>query len=130
MSIVHFWVGSGTDSAVFVLDFVEDVYGEAVTYAWGYLFEGTTDAGEMLANIDAADVNLDINADAYLNDIFFNGLVGVGGDPNYWGTWSGTNLTDWTMNAGLTTEITNGDWFWMLLCRMASKKTLLPDFNP
>lgn len=111
MTLVQFWVGSGTDSAVFVLDFVDAVYGEAVTYAWGYLFDGPTDGATMLAHIDAADVNLDIDAGAFLNDIIFNDLAGIGGDPSYWGTWSGTNLTDWTMNAGLSTEINNGDWF-------------------
>ena len=108
---VQFWVGTGADSAVLVLDFVTPTYGEAVTYAWGYLFDGSTDGATMLADIDAADVNLDIDAGAFLNDIIFNDLEGLAGEPNWWGTWSGTNLTDWTMNAGLSAEINPGDWF-------------------
>jgi hypothetical protein len=108
---VSFWVGEGSNSAIFVVDFVIDAAGEAVSYAWGYRFDGTTDGTEMLAAIDAADVNLAINADGFLNDIFFNDLEGLAGDPNYWATWSGTNLSNWTMNGGLSTEINNGDWF-------------------
>ncbi len=108
---VQFWVGSGADSAVFVVDFVTDEFGEAVSYAWGYLFDGSTDAATMLLDISEADMNLTINAEAFLNDILFNGLEGIGGDPHYWGTYSGTNLSDWTLNAGLGTVIADGDWF-------------------
>lgn len=109
--MVQFWVGEGANSAVFVIDFVTDLYGETVSYAWGYRFDGTTDGTTMLADIATEDVNLTINAGPFLNDILFNGLQGLAGDPNYWATWSGTNLSDWTMNAGLATEINNGDWF-------------------
>ncbi len=109
--MVQFWIGSGSNSAVFVVDFISDVAGEAVSYAWGYRFDGVTDGATMLAEIDAADLNLSIDAGAFLNDILFNGLEGLAGDPYYWGTWSGTNLSDWTMNAGLATIIHDGDWF-------------------
>lgn len=108
---IAFWVGEGNDSAVFVVDFVNSSYGEAVTYAWGYAFDGTTNGGEMLTDIAAADINLTVDAGAFLNDILYNGLIGLAGDPNYWATWSGTNLSDWTMNAGLSTEVNDGDWF-------------------
>ena len=108
---ISFWVGEGANSAIFLVDFVTDAAGEAVSYAWGYRFDGTTDGAEMLAAIDAADVNLSINSDGFLNDIIFNDLEGLAGDPNYWATWSGTNLSNWAMNAGLSTEINHGDWF-------------------
>lgn len=109
--LVQFWVGEGSDSAVFVIDFVESESGQAMTYAWGYAFDVTTDGATMLADIASADVNLTINAEAFLNDILFNDLQGLAGDPHYWATWSGTNLSDWTMNAGLLTTIVDGDWF-------------------
>lgn len=109
---VLFWVGTGPDSAVLVLDFVTDVYGEVVTYSWGYLFSGSTNGQAMLADIDAADVNLNVvMGGGFLNDITYNGLAGFAGLPDYWGTWSGTNLSDWTMNAGVSTTVNNGDWF-------------------
>ena len=109
---VLFWTGTGTDSAVLVIDFVTDVYAEAVSYAWGYLFNGPTDGETMLNAIDAADVNLDIDmSGGFLNDILFNGMAGLVGSPDYWATWSGTNLSDWTMNFGISTAVNDGDWF-------------------
>jgi hypothetical protein len=108
---VRFWIGEGPDSAVFVIDFVDDLAGEAVTYAWGYAFDESTSGAEMLSDLAASDVNLETDAGVFLNDILFNGLFGLAADPYYWSTWSGTNLSDWTLNAGLSTEVLDGDWF-------------------
>ncbi len=109
---VDYWVGSGSDTAVMVVDFVDDVYGEQISYAWGYLFTGTTDGATMMADISAHDANLDVaTGGGFLNDIYMNAWLGEAGSPYYWGTWSGTNLSDWTLNAGLSTSISNGDWF-------------------
>ncbi len=108
---VEFWVGSGADSAVLVLDFVSSSYGEAVSYAFGVKFSGTTTGAQMLALVDAAHPALAVNATTFLNDITFNSNAGIGGQPNYWGTFSGANLSDWTMNAGISTTVNPGDWF-------------------
>ncbi|NOQ71554.1 MAG: T9SS type A sorting domain-containing protein [Crocinitomix sp.] len=110
-SMIQFWVGEGADSAVLVVDFVVGPSGEAMTYAWGYRFDGAMDAETMLNDIAAADVNLLVNAGPFLDDIMFNGLAGLAADPHYWNTYSGTNLTDWTANAGIGTSISSGDWF-------------------
>jgi len=109
---IRFWIGSGADTAIFVADFVTPIYGEQVSYAWGYLFDGTTDGQTMLDDIAAADVNLSIiTGGGFLNDIYFNDQVGEAGSPYYWGTFSGTNLSDWTLNSGLSTTVNPGDWF-------------------
>lgn len=109
---IDYWVGTGSDTAVLVIDFVNAVYGEQVSYAWGYLFNGTTDGATMMADIANDDANLDVlTGGGFLNDIYMNAWSGVAASPYYWGTWSGTNLSDWTLNAGLTTSISNGDWF-------------------
>lgn len=109
---VMFWAGTGTDSAVFIADFVSSSTGAIATYSWGYLFNGTSTGQDMLDAIALADPNLDIaTGSGFLNDITYNDLAGLAGNPNYWGTWSGTNLTDWTMNAGLSTVINPNDWF-------------------
>lgn len=108
---IVFTVGTGNDTAVLVVDFVSGLMGEAVSYAWAYAFDGTTTGTEMMNDIADADINLSVSADAFLNDIIYNGLEGIGGDPYYWATWSGTNLSDWTMNAGLGTVVNPGDWF-------------------
>lgn len=125
-SDISFWVGSGEDSAVFVIDFITPGYAEAVTYAWGYAFDGPVEASEMLNDIDEADVNLSINAEAFLNDILFNDQAGLAGDPYYWGTWSGTNLSDWVMNTGISTEINDGDWFGCSYGEWPSRRPFYP----
>lgn len=108
---VDFWVGTGADSAVLVIDFVESTYGEAATFAYGVKFNGSITGAQMLALVDAADVNLNVNASAFLNDITYNNFSGIGGNPDYWGTFSGTNMSDWTFNAGISTSVSNGGWF-------------------
>tara|TARA_B110000046_G_C13009620_1_gene406085 strand:- start:274 stop:1818 length:1545 start_codon:yes stop_codon:yes gene_type:complete len=110
-SMIEYWVGAGADSAVLVVDFVVGPSGEAMSYVWGYRFDGTTDGETMLNAIAAADVNLSVTAGPFLDDIIFNGLEGLAADPHYWGTWSGTNLTDWTENVGIGTTVSSGDWF-------------------
>lgn len=110
-SMIQYWVGTGADSALLVVDFVVGPSGEAMSYAWGYRFDGTTDGETMLNDIATADVNLSVDAGPFLDDIVFNGLEGIAAEPHYWGTWSGSNLTDWTMNAGIATTINSGDWF-------------------
>lgn len=124
---VDFWVGSGTDSAVFVVDFVNDTYGEAVTYSWGYLFSGTTTGTDMMTDIAAADPNLNITfSGSFLWDVTYNGLEGLGANPNYWGTWSGTNLTDWTMNSGATQVVNPGDWYGISYDTWPSRRPFYP----
>lgn len=108
---VIYWVGTGSDSAVLVIDFVTPTYSEQISFAWGYLFDGTTDGATMLEDIATSDVNLAVNASAFLNDIYYAAYAGEAGTPHYWGTWSGTNLTDWTLNMGLPTVVNPGDWF-------------------
>ena len=108
---IQYWIGSGADSAVLVIDFVSPTFSEQVSYSWGYLFDGTTDGVTMLTDIATADVNLTVDAGSFLNDIYFNTLAGIAATPHYWGTWSGTNLSDWAMNMGITTTVNPGDWF-------------------
>ncbi|MFZ6053505.1 T9SS type A sorting domain-containing protein [Halocola ammonii] len=106
---VSFWVGEGENSAVLVVDFNQGDAEESL--AWGFRFDGETTGGDMLAAIDAADVAMRVNAEAFLNDIFYITKSGVGGMPDYWGTWSSVNGTDWESNSGLGETVADGDWF-------------------
>ena len=109
---VTFWVGTGSDSAVLVVDFVQPIYGEVVTFAWGVAFDGSTTGEDMLTMVATADANFTVDVSGgFLNDIIHGSYEGIAGMPYYWGTWSGTNLTDWTMNLGIGTTVNNGDWF-------------------
>ena len=112
MDDVTYWVGTGTDSAVLVVDFVEDLYGEVVTFAWGVAFDGSTTGQDMLNAAATSDQNLNVDmAGGFLNDIIYGSHSGVAATPHYWGTWSGTNLSDWTMNLGISEVVNDGDWF-------------------
>lgn len=107
---ITFWIGNGSNVAMLVVDFNDTSSTES--YAWGYRFDGNISADSMLAEIAAADTNLNINTGGgFLNTIEYKTHSGIGGSPNYWGTWSGTGLHDWMMNAGLSTTISDSAWF-------------------
>lgn len=123
---ISFWVGSGADSAVMVIDFVESEYGAAPTFAFGVKFNGSITGAQMLSLLDAADVNLSVNMATYLNDIVYNDLEGIAANPGYWSTYSGTDLSDWTYNAGISTTVTNGGWFGCAYGGLDTRRPFIP----
>lgn len=107
---VNFWVGSGTDTTLLVVDF-QDGSG-ASSFAWGYLHDAGVTAETMLNDIAAADPEFAaVTTGGFLGDVTYGDYAGIGGEPNYWSTWSGTNLGDWSMNMGISTELENGGFF-------------------
>lgn len=107
---VQFWVGTGTDTALLIIDFL-DGSGTA-SLAWGYLYNGNATGEDMLNAIAAADPDLTVViSGGFLNDITYASLSGMGGSPDYWATWSATNLGNWDMNMGISTSLSNGDLF-------------------
>jgi len=110
-SDVKTWVGSGPDSAVVIIDFSPATGGSS--YAWGYLFTDSVTAAQMLTDLDAAESQLSVTASTFLNDIIYRTDSGIGGAPNFWGTWSGTNLGNWYLNAGIGSYLRQGDFFGM-----------------
>ena len=111
---VEYWIGEGDKEALFVIDWNDGINPESI--AWGFRFDTEPTGEEMLDQIAEADDRLEINmAGGFLNDInFTNGYSheGIGGTNGfYWGTFTGTNSGNWNMNAGLTTVISEGDWF-------------------
>lgn len=109
-SQVQYWVGAGADTSILVVDFQDGSF-DGQSFAWGYLHNGAT-GEDMLNAIAAADINFSVNiAGGFLNDIIYGAHAGIGGSPDYWSTWSGTNIATMTMNGGLATPLANGDWF-------------------
>lgn len=111
---VDFMTGEGENMAVLVIDFNEWLPGES--YSFGYLFETetVTAAEVMVALEDAIVFDLAFNLDGgFLNDIYYgaSGESGIGGDPNFWSTWSAQNVGGWIPNVGITVEMSDGDWF-------------------
>ncbi|HRF79496.1 MAG TPA: T9SS type A sorting domain-containing protein [Flavobacteriales bacterium] len=107
---VQFWVGSGSNSAILVIDFQD---GSATpSYAWGFRFDGSTTGEAMLNAVRAADASLDaVVTSGFLSDLTYGTQEGIGGAPDYWSTWSATNLGNWTSNLGLSTAVNDGGLF-------------------
>lgn len=111
---VEFWIGEGDKEAMLVIDWNDGV--NPVSIAWGYRFDGELTAEEMMENISETDAFLDITlAGGFLNDITYEGdLVshsGIGGDPDYWSTWSRTDGEVWQMNSGISETISDQEHF-------------------
>lgn len=104
-----YWVGSGSDTAILVVDFLDG--NGSSSFAWGYLFDGVATGEDMLNAVAAADPLFSLDMGSFLNDIDYDNFSGIGGSPNYWGTWTATNLGNWEMNAGISTVLSNGDFF-------------------
>lgn len=119
---LQYFVGSGSDTAMLVVDFKDgSPYATDSSYAWGFLFNDSTTGEDILNAIAAADVNFSVNiSGGFLNDVIYNNHSGLGGQPDYWSTWSGTDLTSLTMNAGIGTTVYPNDLFAMSYT----------DFNP
>lgn len=107
---VTYWVGSGPDSTVLVVDF-QDGSGTS-SFAWGYLHGNGATAATMLNDISASDPALSATiTGGFLLDMTYGSYAGIGGSPNYWSTWSGTNVGNWHMCIGVDTILGNGDLF-------------------
>lgn len=109
ISDVQYWVGTGADSSVLVIDFQDGTADPS--YAWGWLHNGGT--GEDMVNAIAAadpDLNVEITG-GFLNSITYGSHAGIGGAPDYWSTWDGPSLDDMVSNLGLATAVGNGHWF-------------------
>ena len=105
---VQWWIGSGNDSSVLVVDFLDN--GES--HAWGFLHNGSITGKQMLLAIDAAEPNLEVYAGSFLDSIKFKGNEGINGTNfNYWNTWTADNMGGWMSNAGITYEVKNGEFF-------------------
>ena len=112
-SDILFWVGSGSDSAAFIVNFAQP----DTAFAWGYLFNGSTTAQAMIDAIDAADPRFWTVGSPSLNgDIHFvtdnDDTLGLSpADPsvgyNFW--W--TNLNGVSADAGAGSTMHNGDVF-------------------
>lgn len=107
---VEFFVGTGTDTSILIIDFLSNT--GISSFAWGYIYAGVATGEQMLNDIAAADPNLSVAlANGFLNDITYLDLEGIGFNPDFWGTWSATNLGDWDLNSGIRDTLTNGSFF-------------------
>ena len=112
-SDILYWVGSGSDSAAFIVNYAQP----DTAFAWGYLFNGTTTAEVMVNAIAAADPRFDVvGTPSTSGDLLFYTSTGdtlrlspvdtaIG--YNFW--W--TNLNGVSAGNGAGTTLHNGDVF-------------------
>ena len=112
-SDILYWVGAGTDSAVFIVNYAQP----DTAFAWGYLFNSSTTAQAMVAAIAAADPRFWVEGDPSTSgDLHFLTNEGdtLGLSPvdtalgyNFW--W--TNLNGMSASSGAASTLHNGDVF-------------------
>ena len=112
-SDILYWVGSGSDSAEFIVNFGQP----DTAFAWGFLFNGTTTAQAMVDAIAAADPRFwTEGSPSGSGDIHFvlsNGdTLGLSPvDPNVGYNFWWTNLNGVSAGSGAASTLHNGDVF-------------------
>lgn len=112
---VKYYVGSGTETAYFIIDFKDGT--DDCSYAWGYRYNVTDNpsAADMLEDIAAEEPNLTIDiTGGYLKDIIFNSHSGIDSNPDWWSIWcgGGTSSSSLLMGGGIvSSQLQNGLWY-------------------
>lgn len=111
---VKFYVGEGESTAFMIVDFRDGT--DDRSYAWGFRFDEEDDltVADMLMAIEQAEPNFYIQTSyngAFLSDIVFNSHSGLGGDPDWWSTWSGEGSDNMNTSGGISESLTDGRWY-------------------
>lgn len=95
-----FWIGSGSDTTLFIIDFHDGL--DQSAFAWAYVHQGEISFRQMLSDIDAADDQLSIiiNNDSIIN-VAFGIHSGSSSLEAGWILWSANNLGNWRITEGL-----------------------------
>ncbi len=129
---IEYWTGSGTNSAVMVLDF-----GPGMSYGFGYRWDGpAVDGYVMLSNIaDAGGVDIEVTDYGWgilVDSVSFKGRVmgALYGYPSNWvAFFEATTGDDWVASyfGAQGTLLVNGGWYgWS----RQSVESLPPDYLP
>lgn len=109
---VEFYVGEGDQTAYLVIDFKDGT--DDRSYAWGFRYNANENPSflDILEAIDLEEPAFEIDqTGGFLNDIIYNNHSGVGGDPDWWSTWSGSSMEMLEMNGGIGEVVENGMWY-------------------
>lgn len=103
------WTGSGDSVAMLVIDFNDGQINEC--WAFGYRFDGSKTAADMISEIDSSIEGLLVNSPGgFLNDITYGTQTGIGGSPHYWASFVFQNLS-WEMNGDGINEVLTDSMF-------------------
>ena len=101
------WFGQGEDSVGVVVDFQT---GNS-SFVWGVLFDDSISGDAAVQVIELADPAFSTTVTSgFLNDLCWGSYCGMGGNPDYWSTWSGDQGGTWESNLGLSTMAYPGEW--------------------
>ena len=91
---IVYWIGSGENEAIFIVSW--DASTLAQSLAWGYRWNGTKTAAQMLTEIDSADTRLTISgiSNGFIDDISYTDATYNLSTELYWcytidGDWAG-----------------------------------------
>lgn len=111
---VQFYFGSGADTTFLVVDFKDTTFD--ASSVWGYRYDAPQTGLDLVSTWDSLDLNVQVNFDTasfgiFLQDIVYHRHAGLGGMPNFWATWDGSELDSLSTNMGLAdTLIPGGVW--------------------
>ncbi len=95
-SQIQNWTGTGNNVVMLIVDFNDGETPDC--WAFGYRFDGSKNAEDMLQDIAAANQNLSVNTSGgFLNNLSYFMQEGLAGDPYYWMTFV-FNDPYWDMN--------------------------------
>lgn len=103
------WFGEGNSKALLFVDF--DPLQGGKSFVFGVKFDDSITGLGLLQAISAQDSIFQIHENGFLNDIIYYSDSGIGGAPNYWGTWSATNFGNWNSNMGISEKVFDGGFF-------------------
>ena len=109
---IQFWIGEGDSEAYLVVDFRDDTTDPS--FAWGFRFNEEEDLSfkDILMAVEAAEPKFTTDfTGGFLEDITYNHHSRLSGEPDWWSTWSGTDVENMEMNSGVSEELENGRWY-------------------
>ena len=114
-SDIAYWIGSGENEAIFIVSWDES--SPTQSFAWGYRWNGTKTAAQMLTEIDSADSRLSISgiSSGFISDISYSDASYNLSTELYWcytvdGDWAG-GVSSQNITNGNIIEFSDGCGF-------------------
>ena len=109
------WVGSGSNEAMFILDFDSDPVGMDSAFAWGIQFDGDSISGdEILSLIAQDDDNFSFTmSGGFLSNInyYYSNLNYTNPNDGWFSILESNDGSVWEWNNGIADNIADGQWF-------------------
>lgn len=114
-------IGEGSDYAVIVVDFVEEVNGESASFAWKVAFDGSITSQEALQLIGDNDSEFEI---VFTGDEI-SGINYFSFEGEEWLSYNGTDMSNWKLDE-TNTVLENADWFGIAKGTTYTRRPFIP----